>query len=93
MLANFKGKQNTNWFAHNTQNINMKWRPIDTIAYITKENIRKWDYSAGIPETLEYIRKKWDKLSIKDLNNISRLCELERNTSHNHSYVIHWKTQ
>lgn len=74
MLANFKGKQNTNWFARNTQNINKKWRPHDTISYITKENIRKWDYFAGIPETLEYIRKKWDKLSLRDLNSISRLC-------------------
>lgn len=74
MFANFKWKQNTNGFAQNSQHINKKGRPIDTIAYITKENIRKWDYSAGIPETLEYIRKKWDKLSIKDLNNISRLC-------------------
>ncbi len=73
MLANFKWKQNTNGFAHNSQNINRQGRPIDTISYITKEAIRNGDYDAGIKETLEYIRKKGDKLNIRDILNISRL--------------------
>ena len=73
MLANFKWKQNTNGFAHNSQNINRQGRPIDTISYITKEAIRNGAYDAGIKETLEYIRKKGDKLNIRDILNISRL--------------------
>ena len=73
MLTNFKWKQNTNGFAHNSQNINKKWRPIDTLSLITKEAIRSGDFGAGIEETMQYIKKKGDKLSFREIQNISRL--------------------
>lgn len=73
MLANFKWKQNTNGFARNSQNINKKGRPIDTLSYITKEAIRTGDFGAGIEETLQYIKKKGDKLSFREIMNISRI--------------------
>lgn len=73
MLANFKGKQNTSWFAHNPQNINKKGRPIDTLSLITKEALRTGDFGAGIEETMQYIKKKGDKLSFREILNISRL--------------------
>lgn len=73
MLTNFKWKQNTNWFANNSQNINKKWRPIDTLSYITKETIKNGDFDAGIKEGLEYLKKKGDKINIRELLNIQRL--------------------
>lgn len=73
MLANFKWKQNTNGFAQNSQNINKKWRPIDTISLITKEALRNGDFDVGIQETMQYIKKKGDRLSFREILNISRL--------------------
>ena len=73
MLENFKWKQNTNGFANNSKNINKKWRPIDTLSYITKEALRTGDFGAGIEETMQYIKKKGDKLSFREILNISRL--------------------
>lgn len=73
MLANFKWKQNTNGFAHNSQNINRNGRPIDIIPFITKEAIRNGDFDSWIKETLEYLKKKKGKISIRELLNIQRL--------------------
>ena len=73
MIQNFKWKQNTNGFAHNSQNINRKWRPIDTLGVITEEAIRNGDIDAGMKETLEYIKTKGDKIKLRELLNISKL--------------------
>ena len=73
MLANFKWKQNTNGFAHNSQNINKKGRPIDTLSLITREALRNGDIDAWIKETLEYVHRKGNKLNIREMLNISRL--------------------
>lgn len=43
MLANFKGKQNTNGFAQNPQNINRNGRPIDDLKFLLREAIASRD--------------------------------------------------
>lgn len=73
MLANFKWKQNTNGFAHNSQNINKKGRPIDTLSCITLETINTGEFDAGIKEASEYLARKGGKINIRELLNIQRL--------------------
>lgn len=73
MLVNFKWKQNSNGFVHNPQNINKNGRPKDVLSFITKETIKNGDYDAWIKEGLEYLKKKGEQISIRELLNMQRL--------------------
>ena len=51
-VKNFKGKQTSNWFKQNPQNINKKWRPKKWISYINTQLKEKW-YSPATKADIE----------------------------------------
>ncbi len=66
MLANFKWKQNTWWFAQNPQNINRKWRPIDDLKFLLKEAIASGDLTLWLSNAIVYVMKT-RKLTLKEI--------------------------
>lgn len=66
MLANFKGKQNTNGFAQNPQNINRNGRPIDDLKFLLREAIASRDITLWLSDAILYVMKK-RKLTLKEI--------------------------
>lgn len=66
MLANFKWKQNSNWFSQNSQNINRKGRPIEDLKFLLKEAIATDDLTLWLSKAVHYVFDK-KKVKLKDL--------------------------